>query len=388
MNVRPMEAATERPQPLSRLAQAGSKRRREQLQPESTIAARPPIRIIAETPAAGNELALMLSEIGLPADDGRSEARSDGLTVITGERFAAEFLQTVTTQTTPNRAERTAVFGSAMSTRVQTILHEVGFPAVVYSAPTPPRLLEALATIDPSLMVYRRSTIERREAASAAVQEGSSRLFSHIRSGNLKSAVEEAKQACGHFEALLDSAATAHWISMMQQYHNGTAQHCSLVSAFAMQFARGLGFSVADQRRLFEAAHFHDVGKVEVPLDILDKPGALTSEERQVMERHAVAGYDILSGHIETSGEIAEVARDHHEYLDGSGYYGRVGREISDISRIITICDIFAALLERRSYKPPKTAGQAYAILTSLDGKLDPTLVRAFGLIARSCASD
>lgn len=156
-----------------------------------------------------------------------------------------------------------------------------------------------------------------------------------------------------------------------------------------MQFARTLGFSGADQRRLFEVAHFHDVGKIDVPLSILDKPGALTPEERVIMDRHAIAGYDILARHPDTSGEIAIGARDHHEYLDGTGYpHGSAGKGISDIARIITICDIFAALLERRSYKKPKSAHEAYAILNSLDGKLDTTLVKAFGPIARCCASD
>ena len=156
-----------------------------------------------------------------------------------------------------------------------------------------------------------------------------------------------------------------------------------------MLFARGLGFSGGDQRRLFEAAHFHDVGKVHVPLAILDKPGALDRTERGVMEGHAEAGYDILASGDAVAGEIAEVARDHHEYLDGTGYpRGIGGHEIPDLTRIITICDIFAALIERRSYKAPKTVGQAYAILQSMDGKLDATLLRAFSNVVASCSPD
>lgn len=81
-----------------------------------------------------------------------------------------------------------------------------------------------------------------------------------------------------------------------------------------------------------------------------------------------------------TAGEIARLARDHHEYLDGTGYpNGATAAGIDDPTRILTICDIFAALVEKRSYKSPKKPEEAYAILKSMAGtKLDPDLVSLF----------
>ena len=352
-----------------------------------------PVRILAERSDLGAAATVMLSELGLATVSGHEVSSTadfdNGLMLIVGDHFAPEFLANVLTGPWTTRLDRVVLFGHRIGSRTLAALDETGFPFIVKSLPTPERLASILAAAAPSAIVAGRSAVARRMAASSAIEAGSDRLFEHIRTGNLGAAVSEAKSAFNHFEALLDSAAAAHWLSIIQQYHDGTAQHCSLVSAIAMLFTRGLGFSSGDQRRLFEAAHFHDVGKVHIPLLILDKPGSLDSDERAVMETHASAGYDILAHNNAIVGEVTEVARDHHEYLDGTGYpRGIGGRQIADITRIITICDIFAALIERRSYKPAKTAREAYSILQSLDGKLDPSLLRAFSEIAKSCSSD
>jgi HD-GYP domain-containing protein (c-di-GMP phosphodiesterase class II) len=74
----------------------------------------------------------------------------------------------------------------------------------------------------------------------------------------------------------------------------------------------------------------------------------------------------------------------HHEFLDGSGYpHGLHGKEISDLVRIMTISDVFAALIERRSYKPPVSAEAAYQVLLDMGPKLDTDLVRAFKFVSR-----
>jgi HD-GYP domain-containing protein (c-di-GMP phosphodiesterase class II) len=80
------------------------------------------------------------------------------------------------------------------------------------------------------------------------------------------------------------------------------------------------------------------------------------------------------------------VVRSHHEYLDGSGYPdGLRAAEIPDLVRLITICDIYAALMEARPYKHPKSAREAFAILERMGTKLDGDLVRAFGRVAVAC---
>lgn len=352
-----------------------------------------PVRVLAERTDLNAAAEVMLSELGFAiASHQDAFCAADlqhGFMLIVGDHFAPGFLADVLTGPWTAHLERVVLFGNRLGTRALAALDEIGFPFIIKSLPTPARLTSILAAIDPSMIAAGQSNVAKRTATSSMIEAGSNRLFEHIRTGNLGAAVSEAKSAFNHFEALLDSAAASHWLSVIQQYHDGTAQHCSLVSAVAMLFARSLGFSEGDQRRLFEAAHFHDVGKVRVPLFVLDKPGSLDADERAIMETHARAGYDILAHNDVIAGEIAEVARDHHEYLDGTGYpRGIGGRRVADITRVVTICDIFAALIERRPYKQPKTAREAYSILQSLGGKLDLSLLRSFSNIAESCSPD
>ena len=141
----------------------------------------------------------------------------------------------------------------------------------------------------------------------------------------------------------------------------------------------------ADVERLYSAAMFHDIDKVNIPLAVLDKPGQLDEHERLLLETHPAAGYEILKDMPGFSAEILDAVRHHHEYLDGSGYPDALGAaSISDLVRILTISDIFAALIERRAYKPTMPRQEAYDILRGMDGKLEKPLVDAFRKVALS----
>ena len=101
------------------------------------------------------------------------------------------------------------------------------------------------------------------------------------------------------------------------------------------------------------------------------------------MRRHPMIGYELLKGVSDVSPEILDGVRHHHEYLDGSGYPDALmAGEISDLVRLLTISDIFAALIEARSYHPTMSRQQAYQILCGMDGKLERSLVKAFGNVA------
>ena len=98
------------------------------------------------------------------------------------------------------------------------------------------------------------------------------------------------------------------------------------------------------------------------------------------MQGHAKLGYDALRGVPGISAEVLDAVRHHHEFLDGTGYPDRLqGAEISDLVRVLTIADIFAALIEVRAYRPPMERGKAYSILLEMAGtKLEKALVVAF----------
>jgi putative nucleotidyltransferase with HDIG domain len=175
----------------------------------------------------------------------------------------------------------------------------------------------------------------------------------------------------------------SNWLEAVRRHHKGTYQHCLLVTGLATDFGLSLGMSKKDVERLCSAALFHDIGKAQIPLAILDKPERLTLEERAIIEAHPAAGYDILKRQNGVSAEILDAVRHHHEFLDGTGYPDRLsGKQISDLVRMLTISDIFAALIEQRTYKATMSRPEGYAVLCGMDGKLERALVRAFKPVA------
>jgi putative nucleotidyltransferase with HDIG domain len=168
------------------------------------------------------------------------------------------------------------------------------------------------------------------------------------------------------------------WLDVVWRFDDATHQHCLLVAGLAAGFAQHLGLRQADSEQLTQAALLHDIGKSRIPLAILNKPGPLSDTEMAVMRTHAALGDEMLrdQGYGPT---MHAVVRSHHECLDGSGYPDALtGGAIPDLVRLVTICDTFAALIERRPYKRSMEGGAAYAILTDMGGKLDQDLVRAF----------
>ena len=151
----------------------------------------------------------------------------------------------------------------------------------------------------------------------------------------------------------------------------------------AVGFAIEIGFNDLDVKRLGLAATLHDIGKARIPLAILDKPGQLDPDEDEIMKQHPVIGYDLLKGLPEVSPEMLDGVRHHHEYLDGSGYPDALkASKISDLVRLLTISDIFAALIEKRPYRPAMSRQDAYRILCGMEGKLETSLLRAFRNVA------
>lgn len=175
------------------------------------------------------------------------------------------------------------------------------------------------------------------------------------------------------------------WLGTVRKHHSQTYQHCLLVTGVAVAFGRRLGCSQADQNRLALAGILHDVGKAKVPLAILEKPSPLDNDEMTVMRQHPKWGAEALADARGLSDDMLEIVLHHHEYLDGSGYpHGLKGREIGDLVRLVTIADVFGALIERRAYKPPMPRAAAYKVLIEMGSKLDVDLVREFRAVARA----
>ena len=207
-------------------------------------------------------------------------------------------------------------------------------------------------------------------------------MFTAIRDGR-PFKLSDAENATTEIIHGIEQNGLTSWLNDVRRYHEGTFQHCLLVTGVAVGFALAIKFSSADVKRLGLAATLHDIGKAHIPLSILDKPGRLDPDEEKVMRTHPVIGYEILKLHPEFSPEILDGVRHHHEYLDGSGYPdGLTAPQISDLVRLLTISDIYAALIESRPYRAPMSGQAAYQILDGMDGKLERSLVRAFRSVA------
>jgi len=173
------------------------------------------------------------------------------------------------------------------------------------------------------------------------------------------------------------------WLEIVHKHHSRTFQHSLIVTGVAVSFAQHLGVSVLDQRRMATAGLLHDVGKARVPIEILEKPGALTPQEMNVIRIHPEAGHEVLCGAPDIQPEMLDIVLHHHEMLDGSGYpHGLTAPDISDLVRMVTVADVYGALIERRSYKPPMSGEDAYTVLEGMGPKLDRGLVHAFRPLA------
>jgi putative two-component system response regulator len=148
-----------------------------------------------------------------------------------------------------------------------------------------------------------------------------------------------------------------------------TAGHSGRVAEYADRMAQRMGVDPVVRLEMRRGALFHDLGKIVVPDAILRKPGALTAEERSVIEQHPVVGHELLSP-MRTMRKTLPVVQWHHEKLDGSGYpEGISGSDIPVSVRIVTVADIFDALTSDRSYRRALKVETALEILAEGVGK-------------------
>jgi putative nucleotidyltransferase with HDIG domain len=158
-----------------------------------------------------------------------------------------------------------------------------------------------------------------------------------------------------------------------------TAGHSAAVAIYARDIAQRLALSEEQQQLAHLCGLVHDIGKIGLPAGLLEKPGALTLEERRQMQEHSAIGERILAK-VEDYAEIARIVRHHHERIDGMGYPdGVAGDDIPLISKIISVADAYNAMTSDRPYRdamPSRVARMRLA--QGVEGQFDTTIVAAF----------
>jgi putative nucleotidyltransferase with HDIG domain len=240
------------------------------------------------------------------------------------------------------------------------------------------------AAAEPEVAAAAPVAAKPADAARPAVQAGADLLVSLFAARAPGALIDMAtvNHVGNQVLAAVAQVGLDHWLTTVRAHHAGTFQHCLLVTGVAASFGRFLGISAADLRLLTATALVHDIGKAQIPLAILNKPGRLSDDEFAIMREHAAIGYDMLKAQPDVPRATLLGVRHHHEYLDGSGYPdGLAGDAIDALTRTLTIADIYGALIEKRAYKKPRTPAEAMPVLRDLaaGGKIDRALAAAFG---------
>lgn len=171
----------------------------------------------------------------------------------------------------------------------------------------------------------------------------------------------------------------------LQECDSDTEAHVRRTQRMGAALGKRIGLTDKQQSSLSLLCLLHDIGKIGVPLDILNKPGKLTDEEWNYIKTHVHKGYQIAKS-SKGLNEIADMILHHHERWDGKGYPdGLKEEEIPLLSRIISVVDAFDAMVSNRSYRAAKSVDEAVAELERCSGtQFDPTLVKEFVPICRN----
>lgn len=227
------------------------------------------------------------------------------------------------------------------------------------------------------------SVEEELPRARGIVREAKRVLDAIFRDARLGRSVdsEGARSAVrGMVQSVLRNPDAAVWLSQLKNKDDYTAEHCLRVCVLALTFGRHLELSEPELNTLGLGALLHDIGKMKVPLEILNKPGRLTPEEFEIVKQHVPRGVEMLAATPKIPAAAIDVALLHHERLDGSGYAsGMRGERIALFGQIGGIVDVYDAITSDRPYHRAISAHEALRAMYEWRGeKFHAGLVEQF----------
>ena len=227
------------------------------------------------------------------------------------------------------------------------------------------------------LKVPDRARVNISEVVRARVAEGISYLYSNSNASEFADTTRDITNDL--MKAIDENDAIAVDINVLKVSDEYTFKHSVDVATISMIIGKKLGLSHDDVYDLGIAGLLHDIGKSKIPNEILNKPGRLTDEEFEIMKQHSVYGYRILQEKQDIKETIKMGVLQHHEKTNSKGYPMGVGAsQISQFAKIISVADIYDALVTERPYKHGFSPRDAVEMLMAMTGELDLSSLRAF----------
>lgn len=275
--------------------------------------------------------------------------------------------------------------GAILDERLIEGLKKLGISNIYIREDIPDDEIEAEAEADDALIqkaldqyhVSDPSTVTLSDSVRKRVSEGIQFIYNDIHSEELTDTANSITSDL--MKAINSNNAVAIDISTLKTSDEYTFKHSVDVATIAMILAKHLGFTHKEVYDIGVSGLLHDIGKAEIPLDILNKPGRLNTEEFEVMKSHPVIGYHSLQEHSDVSPEVALGVLQHHEKKDGTGYpLHLLGGQINRFAKILTVADIYDALVTERPYKSAYSQRDAVEMIMSMTGELDMDAMHAF----------
>ncbi|MDR1605418.1 MAG: HD-GYP domain-containing protein [Gracilibacteraceae bacterium] len=262
--------------------------------------------------------------------------------------------------------------GQQLTDRFIERMQKHGLPGVyVYDPDKPaPLVLNNTPIISPQLKQEGLSAIEH--------------MFNAIENSTAAEAVKVIRHLDTVVDNLIDSLANNQGVLInigdIKSYDDYTYHHSMSVSILSIAIGVALGIPRFKLNKLGQCAVLHDIGKIFVPIEIINKPGKLTPAEFLEIKKHPLHGYSYIKEHSIGSPDIGEIICNHHEKIDGTGYpRGLKGRDIHLYSRIISVADVYDALTSQRPYRTPSPPSEALEFIMGACGTaFDYEVVQAF----------
>ncbi len=230
--------------------------------------------------------------------------------------------------------------------------------------------IEKLKKEDPAKVRLSESVKER-------VSEGIQYLYQNTESASFTDATNNI--ANDLMTAVLDNDAIAVDISTLKVSDEYTFKHSVDVATMAMVIAKKHGLSDSEIYEIGITGLLHDVGKSKIPNDVLNKPGRLDDNEFALMKQHTLFGFQILKEKSDIKEQIKLGVLQHHEKINGKGYpLGLSSEKISLYAKILSIADIYDALVTKRPYKEPFSQRDAVEMIMSMTTELDVDIMKSF----------